>query len=95
MAFLQGAVYCWCKNRKGEWFALRDLVGGDNNDWHDTPLFSLYKKHRAKSNDPVKDAGKDAGWLLKSVLSKDKRIFDDKDDGLVKHYRWIEGEENT
>lgn len=22
-AFLQGAVYCWCKNRKDEWFAAR------------------------------------------------------------------------
>jgi len=26
--FLQGAVYCWCKNNKGEWFSLRDLMGG-------------------------------------------------------------------
>jgi len=30
--FLQGAVYCWCKNNKGEWFSLRDLMGGDNYD---------------------------------------------------------------
>ena len=29
-AFLQGAVYCWCRNRKDEWFAARDLLGGDN-----------------------------------------------------------------
>jgi hypothetical protein len=27
--FLQGAVYCWCKNRKDEWFSLRDLMGGE------------------------------------------------------------------
>ncbi|WP_219605470.1 hypothetical protein [Vibrio parahaemolyticus] len=26
-AFLQGAVYCWCKNRRNEWFSLRDLMG--------------------------------------------------------------------
>ncbi|GAB1473161.1 hypothetical protein MASR2M69_06020 [Bacteroidota bacterium] len=26
--FLQGAVYSWCKNRKDEWFAARDLLGG-------------------------------------------------------------------
>lgn len=32
-AFLQGAVYCWCKNRKEEWFAARDLLGGDNYYW--------------------------------------------------------------
>ena len=37
-AFLQGAVYCWCKNRKDEWFAARDLLGGDNYYWQGTPL---------------------------------------------------------
>jgi hypothetical protein len=30
MDFLQGAVYCWCKNRENEWFAARDLLGGDS-----------------------------------------------------------------
>jgi hypothetical protein len=29
MDFLQGTVSCWCKNRKNEWFAARDLLGGD------------------------------------------------------------------
>ena len=43
-AFLQGAVYCWCKNRKDEWFAARDLLGGDNYYWQGTPLFPLYKR---------------------------------------------------
>ena len=42
--FLQGAVYCWCKNRKDEWFTTRDLLGGDNYFWQGTPLFFLYKK---------------------------------------------------
>lgn len=36
--FLQGAVYCWCKNRKNEWFSMRDLMGGDNYFWEGTPL---------------------------------------------------------
>lgn len=31
-AFIQGAVYCWVKNRKDEQFAVRDLVGGENFD---------------------------------------------------------------
>ena len=35
--FLQGEVYCWCKNRKNEWFAARDLVGGDNSNWENIP----------------------------------------------------------
>ena len=30
--FLQGAMYCWCKNRKDEWFSLRDLMGKENFD---------------------------------------------------------------
>ena len=41
-AFLQGAVYCWCKNRKDEWFAARDLLGGDNYYWQSSPLMPLY-----------------------------------------------------
>ncbi|EGQ9561703.1 TPA: hypothetical protein GRI74_24300 [Vibrio parahaemolyticus] len=88
-AFLQGAVYCWCKNRKDEWFSLRDLMGGDNFYWQGTPLISLYEKHEAKgSDDPVKDAGKDAGWLLKSVIGSDRRQFDTKKEDLIRKYRW-------
>lgn len=40
-AFLQGAVYSWAKNRKGEQFAAIDLVGGDNFEWEGTPLIVL------------------------------------------------------
>ena len=42
--FLQGTVYCWCKNRKDEWFTARDLLGGENYFWQGTPLFVLYEK---------------------------------------------------
>ena len=41
-AFLQEAVYCWCKNRKDEWLAVRDLLGGDNHYWQGIPLIPLY-----------------------------------------------------
>lgn len=87
--FLQGAVYCWCKNRKGEWFAIRDLLGGENFFWQGTPLFALYEK-----NMDVKQAGKDAGWLLKKVLCDDKRSFQTKKEGLVRQYLWT-GDENN
>ena len=89
--FLQGAVYCWCKNRKNEWFSLRDLMGGDNYFWQGTPLLALYEKHKSKGKDwesAVKDAGKDAGWLLKRVIYSDKRIFDTKKEELIRKYRW-------
>ena len=39
--FLQGAVYCWVKNRSGQPFALRDLMGGENFEWMGTPLYAL------------------------------------------------------
>ena len=42
-SFLQGSVYCWCKNRKDEPFTARDLLGGDNYYWQDTPMEVLYR----------------------------------------------------
>ena len=87
--FLQGAVYCWCKNRKDEWFTTRDLLGGDNYFWQGTPLFFLYKK-----TENVEQAGKDAGWLLKKVIYNDKRSFQTKKEGMVRQYRW-NGDENN
>jgi hypothetical protein len=87
--FLQGAVYCWCKNRKEEWFAARDLLGGDNYYWQDTPMFALYEK-----SEDVEQAGKDAGWLLKMVIADDKRSFETKKESLVRQYRWNGDEDN-
>ncbi len=94
-AFLQGSVYCWVKNRSEEPFALRDLMGGENFEWLGTPLYALYEKHIARgkeSDDAVTDAAKDAGWLLKSVLSDDRRHFELGKAGLVSVYRWVGGE---
>ncbi len=86
--FLQGAVYCWCKNRPDEWFALRDLMGGDNTYWKGTPLLAVYEKH-SNSPDAFELAGKDAGWLLKKTVAQDLRIFETKVSELVRHYRWV------
>lgn len=89
--FLQGAVYCWCKNRKNEWFSLRDLMGGDNYYWDDTPMIKLWEKHNnLKKADPVDEAGKDGGWLLKKVVQKDKRKFETKEEDRIRKYRWIQ-----
>jgi hypothetical protein len=92
-AFVQGAVYCWVKNRRGEQFAVRDLVGGLNTDWTDTPLLPLYTKHVGKgkpSNEAAEAAGRDLGWIVKSVLADDKRTFEASKGGLVSQYRWLE-----
>lgn len=90
-AFIQGAVYCWCKNRQAEWFSMRDLMGGENGNWEGTPFDALYQKHRRSGlgeADAVDRAGKDSGWLLKSTLSRDQRQFEHKEEERIRKYRW-------
>lgn len=90
-AFIQGSVYCYCKNCNG-WFAARDLFGGANYHWEGTPLYALYDWHfQNKSNNPVDMAGKDIGWILLDVIDGDKRRFD-LDEGYTHKYKWT-GEE--
>jgi len=93
--FIQGTVYCWIKNRKNEVFAARDLMGGENFEWYDTPLYCLYEKHinnGKNSKAAIDEAGKDLGWILKSVLHEDKRSFETYVKGLTKGYKWIGNE---
>ncbi|MBR2091064.1 MAG: hypothetical protein IJ905_12100 [Fibrobacter sp.] len=91
--FFQGAVYCWCKNRMGEHFSLQILMGGENFFWEGTPLIKLYEAKKGTA-DPVKEAAKCAGWLLKRVLADDKRVFDSEIEGLTKSY-WCVDLKNT
>jgi len=89
--FLQGAVYCWCKNKKDEWFSMRDLMGGDNFYWEGTPLMALFGKHKTEGKDDkaaIEAAGKDSGWLLKLVIDNDKRNFETKKEDLIRKYLW-------
>lgn len=86
--FLQGAVYCWCSNKPNEWFSIRDLMGGTNFHWEETPLMALYEK-----NEDINAAGIDAGWLLKKVIDKDKRHFKTKKEELVRKYKWVGNED--
>ena len=90
-AVLHGAVYCWVKNRRGEEFAARDLVGGENGNWGGTPLQILYDRHIAngKPESAAEEAAaRDLGWMIKSVLAQDKRTFAALHDGWVSKYRW-------
>lgn len=89
--FLQGAVYCWCKNRPNEWFAMRDLMGGENFYWEGTPLIALYQKQLdlgKEGDEALKGAAIDSGWILKKVIDEDKRRFETKKKDLVRMYRW-------
>lgn len=87
--FIQGAVYCCCKNNKGKLFSARDLFGGDNYDWSGTPLIALFDWHSTNgSKNPVEMAGKDIGWLLLDVICRDIRMFEIVE-GYTHEYRWI------
>jgi hypothetical protein len=88
--FLQGALFCWIKNRPNEWFSMRDLMGGENNNWDRTPLQILYDKHWAKCKNDKKAydyAGKDSGWLLKRVINEDIRSFDTITKDRIRQYK--------
>ena len=43
--YLQGTIHSFCKNNPGKAFSLRDLVGGENKDWGETPLQPIYDYH--------------------------------------------------
>ncbi len=92
-AYIQGAVYCWCKNVrdiKGNnlWFIAAHLFGGDNFFWEETPLFVLYKWHlKNGAADPVNMAGRDVGHILKSLIDKNPRIFHTRP-GYRREYLW-------
>lgn len=92
--FIQGAVYCCCKNRSNEWFSMRDLMGGENGNWEETPMDALYQRHARAgltSDEAVDRAGKDSGWLLKSVIAQDRREFETKEEERIRKYRWVAG----
>jgi len=90
--FLQGAVYCWCKNREEKWFSMRELMGGNNRDWNGTPLFVLYEKHINEgktSSESFELAGRESGWLLKKVIKDDARNFKTKKKDIIRKYYWV------
>lgn len=94
--YLQGAVQVWCRDRHGEWFAARDLLGGANYYWQGTPLMRLYEYYMEQSDNDndysVRQAGCAAGHLLKRVLLADTKRRYETRQGYTREYRWV-GEE--
>lgn len=97
-AFIQGAIYSWSKNvGKDHWFAVRDLFGGENFYWEETPLMALFEKQKKmgkKGEESIKASAKDLGWITKNVINEDKRTFETRKAGLVRQYRWTGAENN-
>lgn len=94
--YLLGAVQVWGRDRHGEWFAARDLLGGANYYWQGTPLMRLYEYYMEQSDEDeeysVKQAGRAAGHLLKRVLIEDKKRIYETRQRYTREYRWV-GEE--
>jgi hypothetical protein len=68
-------------------------MGGDNRDWSGTPLEILHKKHieNGKSKEEAfENAGKECGWLLKKVISIDKRQFETEKTAINRKYHWLD-----
>lgn len=91
-AYLQGVVYCWCKNvGANHWFAARDLLGGENYFWGGTPMARLYEYYLGGDDHnnayAIEEAGKAAGRLLKKVLVEDRRQFNTRE-GYTREYCW-------
>lgn len=91
LAFLQGAVYLWCKDHPADWFGLRDFMGGANNDWNGTPMQGLYDRHAQtmSSAGASRRAAMDGGRLLKRVLDSDGREFESRKGYRTAEYRLI------
>ena len=87
--FFQGAIRCHDKVAVGEWFSLRDLMGGENFDWNGTPLQELFEVYRGRS-DALKITAKSAGWLLKAAIEDDLcRRYETKKEAFTRMYRWV------
>ena len=91
--YLLGAVQAWCRDRHGEWFAARDLLGGANYYWQGTPLMPLYDYYLEYSDgddeSAVREAGRAAGNLLKRVLIEDEKRTYETRQGYTREYRWV------
>lgn len=90
-SYIKTAVAEFCKNNPGQTFSVRELFGGANRDWNDTPLQPIYNYHNQPNvNAPADKARKDVGKLLKSILENDQNAYYERmQGGKTKLYRKI------
>lgn len=89
--YLQGMVYAWCATKGKQTFAARDILGGVNFNWRNTPLQPLYEHYHRRGypdDKAINLAGRAAGWLLMKVLADDHRVFKTYKD-YVRKYEWV------
>ena len=91
-SFLQGTVFCWCKNCEYDYgdqkqFGLNDLVGESTPaNWKDTPLLRLYDLYKEHS-DYGDRSSLYIGKILHELLDSNKRFFHEEQKGVCK-YKW-------
>lgn len=85
-AYIQGAMHSY-SNNSDDAITVRALFGGENRDWHDTPLQVIYDYYdNAGYIDSQKRAAQDVGKLLKEVLAEDKEKVYEEKKGYTKEY---------
>ncbi|MDR0516266.1 MAG: hypothetical protein LBH25_04405 [Fibromonadaceae bacterium] len=90
LEFFKGAINSHCSKNSDEWFSARTFLGGIQNDWRGNVLQELYNKWKKKPHkEAMKQAGIDAGKLLKKVIAEDtKRKFKSRIANRIKEYKW-------
>ena len=75
-AYLREKLDAWCaSHHQGDVFAARDWLGGQNRNWHGTPLLEFYNYYQRRNRGDVyayREAGKAAGRILKGVIDRDE-----------------------
>ena len=75
-AYLREKLDAWCaSHHKGDDLAARDWLGGQNRDWHGTPLQELYNFYASRNRGDryaYREAGKASGRILKGVIDRDE-----------------------
>ena len=85
--YIKGAVDGFCNNNS-EPFSVRILFGGENADWHFTPLQTIYDYYVSVNDTAArKKAAVDAGIFLKQVLADDDRWEYEMLSGRVNEYK--------
>ena len=93
LAFLQGAVYCWCNAKGTKEFDITSFVGDKNWNWNGTPLQPIHDYYLEKTgnkNEAYGEASRTVSNLLKNILIADVRRFDmePKKSGEKSKYQW-------
>lgn len=89
--YILGAVHGYTASDEESCFSVRNLFGGKNKDWGDTPLQAIYNFYRNTEKlgheEAAKRAAQDVGKLLKQVLNEDKYDYIEQSEANPHQYQ--------